>query len=119
MSIFQEIEFIKQGELSPEELDAFISVLQLAGNMLGQKNTLERKPKEETGKLPSVDKSISELEGMGVRIYGLDEPVGISKDGEREISWDNIAGYEHQKRYVNIDISLVFFNYLNVLYLIL
>ncbi|ESW19675.1 hypothetical protein PHAVU_006G145500 [Phaseolus vulgaris] len=101
-----EIEFIKQGELSPEELDAFISVLQLAGNMLGQKNTLERKPKEETGKLPSVDKSISELEGMGVRIYGLDEPVGISKDGEREISWDNIAGYEHQKRLIEDTILL-------------
>lgn len=117
MSIFQEIEFIKQGELSPEELDAFVSVLQLAGNKLGQRSSLERKPKEETEKVPSVDKSISDLEGMGVRIYGLDEPVGISKDGE--ISWDNIAGYEHQKRYVNMDISLVFFNYLNVLYLIL
>lgn len=113
----QEIEFIKQGELSPEELDAFISVLQLAGNKLGQKSTLERKPREETEKVPSVDKSISDLEGMGVRIYGLDEPVGILKDAE--ISWDNIAGYEHQKRYVNLDIWLVLFNYLNFLYLIL
>ncbi|XP_052734756.1 uncharacterized protein LOC108341616 isoform X2 [Vigna angularis] len=46
-----EIEFIKQGELSPEEVDAFISVLQLAGNRLGQKSTLERKPKEETEKV--------------------------------------------------------------------
>ena len=64
--------------MSPEELDAFVSVLQLAGNKLGQRNTLERKPREETEKVPSVDKSISDLEGMGVRIYGLDEPVGIS-----------------------------------------
>ncbi|BAT87505.1 inactive ATP-dependent zinc metalloprotease FTSHI 3 [Vigna angularis] len=99
-----EIEFIKQGELSPEEVDAFISVLQLAGNRLGQKSTLERKPKEETEKVPSVDKSISDLEGMGVRIYGLDEPVGISKDAE--ISWDNIAGYEHQKRLIEDTILL-------------
>ncbi|XP_047156672.1 probable 26S proteasome regulatory subunit 10B isoform X1 [Vigna umbellata] len=99
-----EIEFIKQGELSPEEVDAFISVLQLAGNKLGQKSTLERKPKEETEKVPSVDKSISDLEGMGVRIYGLDEPVGISKDAE--ISWDNIAGYEHQKRLIEDTILL-------------
>ncbi|XP_027932402.1 cell division control protein 48 homolog D isoform X2 [Vigna unguiculata] len=99
-----EIEFIKQGELSPEELDAFISVLQLAGNKLGQKSTLERKPREETEKVPSVDKSISDLEGMGVRIYGLDEPVGILKDAE--ISWDNIAGYEHQKRLIEDTILL-------------
>ncbi|XP_014518957.2 cell division control protein 48 homolog D isoform X5 [Vigna radiata var. radiata] len=99
-----EIEFIKQGELSPEEVDAFISVLQLAGNKLGQKSTLERKPKEETEKVPSVDKSISDLEGMGVRIYGLDEPVGRSKDAE--ISWDNIAGYEHQKRLIEDTILL-------------
>ncbi|TKY72199.1 nucleoside-triphosphatase protein [Spatholobus suberectus] len=99
-----EIEFIKQGNLSPEELDAFISVLKLAGNKLGQRSTLERKPREETEKVPSVDKSISDLEGMGVRIYGLDEPVGISNDGE--ISWDNIAGYEHQKRVIEDTILL-------------
>ncbi|RDX82501.1 hypothetical protein CR513_36697, partial [Mucuna pruriens] len=67
-----EIEFIKQGNLSPEELDAFISVLQLAG--------------------------------MGVRVYGLDEPGGILNDGE--ISWDNIAGYEHQKRVIEDTILL-------------
>ncbi|KAK7412701.1 hypothetical protein VNO78_04258 [Psophocarpus tetragonolobus] len=99
-----EIEFIKQGDLSPEELDAFISALQLAGNKLGHRNTLERKPREETEKVPSVDKSISDLEGMGVRIYGLNEPVGISNDGE--ISWDNIAGYEHQKRVIEDTILL-------------
>lgn len=99
-----EIEFIKQGNLSSEELDAFISILQLAGNKLAQRNTLEKKPREETEKVPSVDKSISDLEGMGVRIYGLDEPIGISNDGE--ISWDNIAGYEHQKRVIEDTILL-------------
>ncbi|KAK7359822.1 hypothetical protein VNO77_01787 [Canavalia gladiata] len=98
-----EIEFIKQGNLSPEELDAFISVLQLAGNKLAQRSTLERKPREETEKVPPVDKSISDLEAMGVRIYGLDEPIGISNG---EISWDNIAGYEHQKRVIEDTILL-------------
>ncbi|XP_027367085.1 probable 26S proteasome regulatory subunit 10B isoform X2 [Abrus precatorius] len=98
-----EIEFIKQGSLSPEELDAFISVLQLAGNKLGLRNPLERRPREETQKVPSVDKSISDLKGMGVRIYGLDEPMGISNG---KISWDNIAGYDHQKRVIEDTILL-------------
>ncbi|KAK7303349.1 hypothetical protein RJT34_14252 [Clitoria ternatea] len=101
-----EIEFIKQGNLSNEELDAFISVLQLAGKKLGQRSsTLERKPREETEKLPSVHKSISDLEAMGVRIYGLDEPLGTS-NGESEISWGNIAGYEPQKRVIEDTILL-------------
>ena len=108
----QEIEFIKQGNLSPEELDAFISALKLAGTKMGQRNALERKPREETEQLPSVDKSISSLEAMGVRIYGLNEPIGITNG---EISWDNIAGYEHQKRYVNLEYSLYFFYSLNFL----
>ncbi|KAJ1428978.1 P-loop containing nucleoside triphosphate hydrolase, partial [Sesbania bispinosa] len=98
-----EIEFIKRGNLSPEERDAFISVLQLAGNKLGQRNTMERKPREETEQVPSVDKSISSLEAMGVRIYGLNEPIGMSNG---EISWDNIAGYEHQKRVIEDTILL-------------
>ncbi|XP_029128289.1 ATPase family AAA domain-containing protein 1-B isoform X2 [Cajanus cajan] len=99
-----EIEFIKQGNLSPEELDAFVSALQLAGNELRQRNTLERKPREEVEMVPPVDKSISELEGMGVRIYGLNESAGLSNAGE--ISWDNIAGYEPQKRVIEDTVLL-------------
>lgn len=90
---------MKQGNLSPEELDAFISVLQLAGNKLVERNPVERKPWEEIEQAPSVDKAISSLEAMGVRTYGLNEPIGTSNN---EVSWDNIAGYEHQKRYVNL-----------------
>lgn len=90
---------MKQGNLSPQELDAFISVLQLAGNKLVERNPLEGKPREDTEHTPSLDKSISSLEAMGVRTYGLNEPIGTSNG---EISWDNIAGYEHQKRYVNL-----------------
>ncbi|KAE9599085.1 putative adenosinetriphosphatase [Lupinus albus] len=98
-----EIEFIKEGSLSPEELDAFVSILQLAGNKTTQRNTLEKKPREENEQVPSADVSISSLEAMGVRIYGLDEPIGISNG---EISWDNIAGYEHQKRVIEDTILL-------------
>ncbi|KAL1358568.1 hypothetical protein AAHE18_04G043100 [Arachis hypogaea] len=99
-----EIELIKQGNLSPEELDAFVSVLQLAGSKMGQRSApLERKSREETEQSPSVDKSISSLEAMGVRIYGLNEPIGISNG---EVSWDNIAGYEHQKRVIEDTILL-------------
>lgn len=33
---------------------------------------------------------------MGVRVYGHDGTSGVFGDGS--ISWDNIAGYEEQKR---------------------
>ncbi|KAF3589922.1 hypothetical protein F2Q69_00031106 [Brassica cretica] len=35
---------------------------------------------------------------MGVRIYGVNKPLGDDDDSVHEISWDNIAGYEQQKR---------------------
>lgn len=94
----QEIEFIKPGILSPKELDAFVSVLELAGGKLGQNKTLERKPREGTARVPSAEKTVASLESMGVRIYGLDEARDFSSNSE--ISWDNIAGYDQQKRYV-------------------
>ncbi|WJX22854.1 hypothetical protein P8452_12125 [Trifolium repens] len=98
-----EIEFMKQGNLSAEELDAFVSILQLAGNKLVERNPLEKKPREETEQAPSVEKSISSLEAMGVRTYGLKEPMGISNG---DISWDIIAGYEHQKRVIEDTVLL-------------
>lgn len=91
-----EIEFIKKGSLSPRELDAFVSVLQLAGGKMKQKTNVERKPGEGSSRSPPVDRSVSKLESIGVRIYGLDEPQGYSS--YKEISWDNIAGYDQQKR---------------------
>lgn len=39
---------------------------------------------------------LSALEAMGVRVYGLDETSGVPRDGT--ISWENIAGYDEQKR---------------------
>ncbi|KAK4284319.1 hypothetical protein QN277_001171 [Acacia crassicarpa] len=99
-----EIEFIKHGSLSTEELDAFVSILEIAGKKLGQRRAPYRRPRGETEKVPSVDKSIANLESMGVRIYGLNEPqMGISNG---EISWDNIAGYDNQKREIEDTILL-------------
>ncbi|CAK7351513.1 unnamed protein product [Dovyalis caffra] len=88
-----EIEFIKSGSLSTTELDAFVSALQLAGSKL---RSLDRKPAEGSARVPSRDKSVASLESMGVRIYGLDEPLVNSPN--TEISWENIAGYDQQKR---------------------
>lgn len=96
----QEIEFIKKGSLTSEELDALVSVLQLAGRRFGQNRTLERKPKEGITQNPRAGKTVAALESMGVRIYGLDEPqLNTSKS---EISWENIAGYDQQKRYIEL-----------------
>ncbi|GLT72662.1 hypothetical protein SLA2020_445720 [Shorea laevis] len=97
-----EIEFIKPGSLSPKELDALVSVLELAGGKLGQNKTL--KPREGTARVPSAEKSVASLESMGVRIYGLDEARDFSSNSE--ISWDNIAGYDQQKREIEDTILL-------------
>ncbi|GAV73208.1 AAA domain-containing protein [Cephalotus follicularis] len=92
-----EIEFIKQGSLSPNELDALASALQLAGMKMV-------KPKEGTSRVPLSDKSIGSLESMGVRIYGLD---GADKNSSNNvISWQNIAGYDQQKREIEDTILL-------------
>lgn len=89
---------MKQGSLSPHELDGLVSVLELAGGKLGQSKSLERKPREGNARVPSGEKLIASLESMGVRVYGLDEAQGYSPSSE--ISWDYIAGYDLQKRYV-------------------
>ncbi|KAG5516392.1 hypothetical protein RHGRI_037192 [Rhododendron griersonianum] len=95
-----EIEFIKRGSFSSKELDALASALQLAG----QNRTVERKSRGDNILKPSAEKSVASLEAMGVRIYGLSEPnLGDSK---AEISWDNIAGYNQQKRDIEDTILL-------------
>ncbi|CAN1157192.1 Cell division control protein 48 [Linum perenne] len=89
-----EIEFLKNGTLSAVELDALVSTLQLAG---GKLQNSERKP-------VAIDKSVASLKGMGVQIYGLEAPVMNSTSNE--ISWDNIAGYDKQKREIEDTILL-------------
>ena len=75
-----------------------VSVLQLASARSGQTRTSERKPREGTTHKPPVERTIASLQSMGVRIYGLNEPQLTSPNSE--ISWDNIAGYDQQKRYL-------------------
>ncbi|KAH0985941.1 hypothetical protein GBA52_013118 [Prunus armeniaca] len=99
-----DIEFMKEGSLSPKELDALVAALQLAGTKLGQNSTLERRPREDTTQVPSSEKLIASLESMGVRIYGINEPHVSSSS--KEISWDNIAGYDQQKRDIEDTILL-------------
>lgn len=89
----QEIEFIKQGSFTPEELEALVSALRLAG----PNRTVEQRSRGNNAGRPSTEKSVSSLEAMGVRIYGVNEPNLQSP--KQEISWDNIAGYSEQKRY--------------------
>ncbi|ESQ38166.1 hypothetical protein EUTSA_v10028536mg [Eutrema salsugineum] len=84
-----EVEFIKKGSLTTEELEAFVSVLQVAGTKAAQN-------KGGNARETSTDKTVSQLESMGVRIYGVNKPLG--DDSVDEISWDNIAGYDQQKR---------------------
>ncbi|VVB07772.1 unnamed protein product [Arabis nemorensis] len=88
-----EVEFIKKGSLTTEELEAFVSALQVAGTKAGQ----NKGGRGINGsREPSMNESISQLEAMGVRIYGVNKPLG--DDSVDEISWDNIAGYDQQKR---------------------
>ncbi|CAO2842477.1 unnamed protein product [Amaranthus hypochondriacus] len=90
-----EVEFLKKGHFSPAELEALVSIMQIASEKLGQSKT--------TGK-PSTSKSIASLESMGVRVFGLDEPR-VTYANE-EISWDTIAGYEQQKREIEDTVLL-------------
>ncbi|KAJ9689802.1 hypothetical protein PVL29_012464 [Vitis rotundifolia] len=98
----QEIEFIKQGSFSPEELDALVSVLQFAGGRVEQNKTLERRPRGDAPQMHSAQKSIASLEAMGVRVFGADEPLG--GHSKNEVLWDNIAGYDQQKRQIEDEI---------------
>lgn len=75
--------------MTTEELEAFVSALQVAGTKAGQN-------KGGSARETSTDKTVSQLESMGVRIYGVNKPIG--DDSVDEISWDNIAGYDQQKR---------------------
>lgn len=99
-----EIEFMKPGSLTLKELEAFVSALQLAGRKLGSNKSLESRPREGTERKTTPEKTITSLQSMGVRIYGIDEPpVDVES---KKLSWDNIAGYEKQKREIEDTILL-------------
>ncbi|XP_008793790.2 meiotic spindle formation protein mei-1 isoform X1 [Phoenix dactylifera] len=111
-SEYCEIEFIKQGSFSFKELDALVSALKLAGRK-DVKKSVGKSPKGREFKrdnnhggaqTSSVEKAVSALEAMGVRVYGFDGTCGAPMDGM--ISWDNIAGYDQQKREIEDTILL-------------
>lgn len=79
---------MKPVSFTDEELDALASVLQFAG----QQKTLDMRSRE----VSSADKTVTTLEAMGVKIFG----IGVSTSGnpKANIAWENIAGYNQQKR---------------------
>ncbi|GKB43645.1 hypothetical protein Tco_0888587 [Tanacetum coccineum] len=97
---FCEMEFIKQGSFTAEELESLVFVLKLAGS--GHNRIVDRR--RETAPTPSMDKSITGLEGMRVKIYGLKETK--IEDSKSEIAWEHIDGYTQQKRDVEDTILL-------------
>lgn len=108
-TFLQEIEFIKDGSFNFEELDAFSNALKLAGASEGteksprknqRRSSSRRGTSFDASQRSALEKSVSALEDMGVRVYGYDEPHEYSKNGV--ISWDNIAGYDQQKQYVRM-----------------
>lgn len=92
--------------MNQKELDAFVSALELAGGRFAQSSSLVKKPRKGSAQIPA-QKSISSLEAMGVRIYGLDAPH--QNKPYSEISWDNIAGYDQQKQYVKDSTNIISF----------
>ncbi|GKD78003.1 hypothetical protein Tco_1340624 [Tanacetum coccineum] len=75
-------------------------MLKLAGS--GHNRIADRRG--ETAPTPSMDKSITGLEGMGVKIYGLKETK--IEDSKSEIAWEHIDGYTQQKRDIEDTILL-------------
>ncbi|KAI3701000.1 hypothetical protein L2E82_45641 [Cichorium intybus] len=92
--------FIKKGSFTGEELDALVFVLKLAG--VGQNRSMDKS--RDNARNSSMDKSVTSLQGMGVKIYGIKEPkLEYSKS---EIAWENIVGYNQQKRGIEDTILL-------------
>lgn len=95
-----EIEFMKRGSFTDEELDALVSVLQLAG----QQKTLDLRSRGDADRVPSSDKTVTTLESMGVKIFGIN--ASTSGNPKANIAWENIAGYNQQKREIEDTILL-------------
>lgn len=108
-----EIEFLKRGPFSVKELDALISALRIASGNTNERRAVQKKhrdalkqrDRQNTGpNVSSNGKALEALEGMGVKIYGLEATYGSSdKD---VVSWDNIAGYSEQKREIEDTVLL-------------
>ncbi|KAJ7552712.1 hypothetical protein O6H91_06G066400 [Diphasiastrum complanatum] len=100
-----EIEFLKKGYFTHQELDALVSSLKVAAGIDSefQRRKIMRLNKGQAN--PRRGKRVLDaLEKMGVKIYGLESDAG-SLDGE-QLSWDNIAGYHEQKREIEDTVLL-------------
>ncbi|XP_019243888.1 PREDICTED: uncharacterized protein LOC109223875 isoform X1 [Nicotiana attenuata] len=95
-----EIEFMKPGSFTDEELDALVSLLQLAG----QQKTVDLRARGDAGRVPSADKTVASLESMGVKIFGINASDSVNP--KVDIAWENIAGYSQQKREIEDTILL-------------
>ncbi|KAJ8550192.1 hypothetical protein K7X08_033899 [Anisodus acutangulus] len=95
-----EIEFMKPGSFTEEELDALVSVLQLAG----QQKSLDLRSRGDAGRVPSADNTVTTLESMGVKLFGIS--ASNSGNPKANIAWENIAGYNQQKREIEDTILL-------------
>jgi hypothetical protein len=89
-----------------------VSALKFAGKKdlkepSGKNSKSYKSGRGSTREPPPSDKILSDLESMGVRIYGLDETTGTPADGT--VSWENIAGYDEQKRYSTVTFADVFY----------
>ncbi|KAL6633574.1 hypothetical protein ACP70R_026245 [Stipagrostis hirtigluma subsp. patula] len=110
-SDYSEIEFIKRGSFSLQELEALISALKIAGEKdikgssgKGNKYTTRKGNGQRSKHVSSIEKTISDLEAMGVRVYGFDETSSSPMDGT--VIWENLAGYDDQKREIEDTILL-------------
>ncbi|KAM0927227.1 hypothetical protein ACQ4PT_003294 [Festuca glaucescens] len=106
-----EIEFIKPGSFSLKELEGLVSALKLAGQKdvkASSGKTSTKGSGQRSKYAPSIEKIVSDLEAMGVRVYGFDETSSVPVDGT--VMWENIAGYEPQKREIEDTVLLALQN---------
>lgn len=106
-----EIEFIKPDSFSSKELEGLVSALKIAGQKDAKTSSGKASTKgggQRSKHLPSIEKTVSDLEDMGVRVYGFDETSSVPMDGT--VMWENIAGYEHQKREIEDTVLLALQN---------
>lgn len=80
-------------------------MLQFAGGRQEQAKILDRRQRGDAPQVHPAQKSIASLEAMGVRVYGFDE--ALQDHSKKEVFWDNIAGYDQQKRYAKSQIDSI------------
>lgn len=96
------MEFIKpEGPFSDAETDIISDALLLMSSLRSDTEVGEEMEEEEGVEEMTFEErmAVRKLEGMGVRVHGWGdgEEVGKGK-GKGKVTWQNVAGYEEQKR---------------------